>query len=90
MLFGLNAHYRRVKQKLELAKAVKRCFAKIGDLPEWIQTIILDYINATIENRVCTMEIILPWKIEEKLKGKIRLTVKEMRIDLGLQRLYFL
>ena len=48
-----------VKQKLELAEAIKRSFSKIGNLPEWMQTILLEDINATIENRVRTMEMII-------------------------------
>jgi hypothetical protein len=48
-----------VKQKLELTEAIKRSFSKIGDLPEWMQTVLLEDINATIENRVRTMEMII-------------------------------
>ena len=48
-----------VKQKLELTEAIKRSFSKISDLPEWMQTVLLEDINATIENRVRTMEMII-------------------------------
>ena len=48
-----------VKQKSELTEAIKRSFSKISDLPEWMQTVLLEDINATIENRVRTMEMII-------------------------------
>jgi hypothetical protein len=48
-----------VKQKLELAEAIKRTFTKIGDLPEWMQVILLEDILGAIENRVRTMDMIL-------------------------------
>ena len=54
-----------VKRKLEFSEAVKRCFSKIGDLPEWMQTILLEDINATIENRVRTMEMIIQGKTQQ-------------------------
>ncbi len=43
----------------ELVLAIKKTFSKIGDLPEWMQVILLEDINATIENRVRTMEMII-------------------------------
>ena len=44
---------------LELAEAIKKSFSKIGDLPEWMQTVLLEDIEDAIENRVRTMEMIL-------------------------------
>ena len=54
-----------IKQKLEFVEALKKSFSKIGDLPEWMQIILLEDINATIENRVRTMEIILAGKTKQ-------------------------
>ena len=51
-----------VKRKLEFSEAIKRSFTKIADLPEWMQTILLEDINATIENRVRTMDMIIHGK----------------------------
>jgi hypothetical protein len=54
-----------VKRKLEFSEAIKRCFNKIADLPEWMQTILLEDINSTIENRIRTMEIIIHGSVSE-------------------------
>lgn len=54
-----------IKQKLEFVEALKKSFSKIGDFPEWMQIILLEDINATIENRVRTMEMILCGKTEQ-------------------------
>jgi len=43
----------------ELADAIKKSFSKIGDLPQWMQVILLEDIRDAIENRVRTMEMIL-------------------------------
>ncbi len=37
----------------------KRIFARVAALPEWMQTILLEDINAAIENRIRTMELII-------------------------------
>jgi hypothetical protein len=37
----------------------KHIFARIATLPEWMQTILLEDINAAIENRIRTMELII-------------------------------
>ena len=54
-----------LEQKSAFAEALKKSFSKIGDLPEWMQIILLEDINATIENRVRTMEMILCGKTEQ-------------------------
>lgn len=54
-----------IKQKLEFVEALKKSFSKIADFPEWMQIILLEDINATIENRVRTMEIILAGKTKQ-------------------------
>ena len=46
-------------EKLDLTEAIKRSFSKISDLPEWMQTILLEDIHAAIENRVRIMEMII-------------------------------
>ena len=43
----------------DLISAIKRCFSKIADLPEWMQVILLEDIRDAIENRIRTMEMIL-------------------------------
>jgi hypothetical protein len=41
----------------EFIKQVKKTFSRAAVLPDWMQSILLEDINAAIENRVRTMEL---------------------------------
>jgi hypothetical protein len=43
----------------EFIEKIKKTFDRVVAMPEWMQTILLEDINATIENRVRTMEMIV-------------------------------
>jgi hypothetical protein len=43
----------------EFIEKIKKAFARVIAMPEWMQTILLQDIDAAIENRIRTMEIII-------------------------------
>ncbi len=43
----------------EFIEQIKRTFSRASMLPDWMQQILLEDINASIENRVRTMELII-------------------------------
>jgi hypothetical protein len=43
----------------EFIGQIKRTFSRACALPDWMQQILLEDINAAIENRVRTMELII-------------------------------
>lgn len=43
----------------EFIEKIKKAFARVIAMPEWMQTILLEDIDAAIENRIRTMEIII-------------------------------
>ena len=43
----------------EFIEQIKRTFSRAIALPDWMQQILLEDINATIENRIRTMELII-------------------------------
>jgi hypothetical protein len=49
----------------DYSEFTKRVFARIAALPEWMQIIVLEDINAAIENRIRTMELIIQAKPRE-------------------------
>jgi len=42
----------------EFIEKIKKTFVRVVAMPEWMQTILLEDIEAAIENRIRTMEII--------------------------------
>ena len=46
-------------ESTEFDKRLKKTLSRIRNFPEWMQTILLEDINATIENRTRTMELII-------------------------------
>jgi hypothetical protein len=55
----------------EFIGQIKKTFSRAAMLPDWMQQILLEDINAAIENRICTMELIIqanPRKAPELLK----------------------
>jgi hypothetical protein len=46
----------------EFIEQIKRTFSRAAMLPDWMQQILLEDINAAIENRVRTMELIIQSK----------------------------
>ena len=47
---------------------IKRTFSRASMLPDWMQQILLEDINAAIENRIRTMELIIQAKPREPEK----------------------
>ena len=43
----------------EFIEQIKRTFSRASMLPDWMQQILLEDINAAIENRIRTMELII-------------------------------
>ena len=43
----------------EFIGEIKKTFSRVAMLPDWMQQIILEDINAAIENRIRTMELII-------------------------------
>jgi hypothetical protein len=43
----------------EFIEKIKKTFIRVAAMPEWMQTILLEDIDAAIENRIRTMEIII-------------------------------
>ncbi len=43
----------------EFIEQIKRTFGRASLLPDWMQQILLEDINAAIENRIRTMELII-------------------------------
>jgi hypothetical protein len=55
----------------EFIGEIKKTFSRACALPDWMQKILLEDINAAIENRIRTMELIIqanPRKAPELLK----------------------
>jgi hypothetical protein len=46
----------------EFIEQIKRTFSRGCALPDWMQQILLEDINAAIENRIRTMELIIQTK----------------------------
>jgi len=46
----------------DFEEQLKKTLSRIRNFPEWMQTILLEDINATIENRTRTMELIIQTK----------------------------
>ena len=49
----------------EFIGQIKKTFSRACALPDWMQQILLEDINAAIENRIRTMELIIQAKAKE-------------------------
>jgi hypothetical protein len=49
----------------EFIEQIKQTFSRASVLPDWMQLILLEDINAAIENRIRTMELIIQAKPRE-------------------------
>jgi hypothetical protein len=49
----------------EFIEQIKKTFSRGCALPDWMQQILLEDINAAIENRIRTMELIIQAKPRE-------------------------
>jgi hypothetical protein len=50
----------------EFIGEIKKTFSRAAMLPDWMQQILLEDINAAIENRIRTMELIIQANIESQ------------------------
>jgi hypothetical protein len=46
-------------ESTEFDERLKKALSRIRNFPEWMQSILLEDINAAIENRIRTMELII-------------------------------
>lgn len=53
-------------ESTEFDERLKKALSRIRNFPEWMQVILLEDINATIENRTRTMELIIQAKPKAK------------------------
>jgi hypothetical protein len=50
----------------QFLEEIKKTFRRAVALPDWMQQILLEDINAAIENRIRTMELIIQSKTESQ------------------------